>query len=145
MLPGKTNRHRILPRIVLGMVTLGLVGMSLAINLWAQAAGRSTVVVFEANWCASCREVIPVVREIAGQNGLGVQEIDVDAQNAPAQARSYGLNIPTGDLPQVYLVTNGSSSVLFDGRNYRFGKTDVIRATVLQNLRQSLGSGVSGR
>lgn len=139
MRQGKKNRHRIL----LGAVTLGLVGVSLA--MMVQAAARSTVVVFEANWCASCREVIPVVREIAAQNNLGMQEIDVDAQNAPAQARNYGLNIPTGDLPQVYLVTNGSSSVLFDGRNYRFGKTDAIRATVLQNLHQSLGSGASGR
>lgn len=125
---------------------LGALAVSLMAVVWVslygltEAASRTSIVVFSAKWCASCREVTPIVQEIGQQNGIQVQEIDVDAQNAPAQARTYGLSIPSGNLPQVYLVQGGTSSVLFDGSNYRMGRGQIVRTTVLQNLQRGLGS-----
>ncbi len=125
---------------------MGVLAVSLMALLWvglyglSEAASRTSIVVFSAKWCASCREVTPIVREIGQQNGIQVQEIDVDAQNAPAQARTYGLSIPSGNLPQVYLVQGGTSSVLFDGSNYRMGRGQIVRTTVLQNLQRAQGS-----
>lgn len=116
----------------------GLIGLLVGGSLWVQAAARSQIVVFDANWCASCREVVPIIQEVASQNGVAVREIDVDSPNAPEQAKSYGLSIPTRQLPQAYLVKNGNVTLLLDGHQFRSGQSDAIRATVLQNLQQGL-------
>lgn len=108
------------------------------------AANRGTVVVFDANWCASCREIVPIAREIASQNGLGFTEIDMDQQDAPKQARSFGLSIPSEDPPQIYFVDRGRTSQLFSGRGHRFGAGEAARATILQNLQRVLRPGASG-
>jgi thiol-disulfide isomerase/thioredoxin len=119
--------------------------MLLSLGSLAQAAERRLIVIFNANWCASCREVVPMINEVARQNGIPVREIDVDDQRAPSQARSYGLDVPNSDPPQVYLVDNGHVSLVFDGRNYQYGRGDQIRARLLQNLQRELGPGASGR
>jgi len=108
------------------------------------AANRGTIVVFDANWCASCRELTPVVRDVASQNGLGVTQIDIDFQDAPKQARSLGLNIPNDEPPQVFFVDRGKATLIFSGRQYRFGQPEQARATILQNLQRVLQSGASG-
>ncbi len=117
----------------LGMALL----MVIAIMPISEAARQNaTIVVFNANWCASCRTIVPVVQDVGRQNQLPVVVIDVDYADAPKQARSYGLSIPTGELPQVYYVVPGSSSLLFDGKQYKFGMSDLVRATILQNLQE---------
>ncbi len=110
---------------------IGLVVPALA------ASGKDQFVVFNANWCASCREVLPIVREVAMQNGILVREIDVDDQRAPSQARQLGLDIPSNDPPQVYLIHNGGISLVLDGRNFQYGKPELIRSRLLQNLQRS--------
>lgn len=126
---------------VLGLAVMGvaLAGFSLAANT------KNAVVIFTASWCANCRDVVPVVQEIAGQNGLTVQQIDVDSQTAQSQARTFGLTIPTSELPQVYLLNKNNVSLIFDGKRYQYGRADVVRATLLQNLQRDLGPGVSGK
>ncbi|MEB3286638.1 MAG: thioredoxin family protein [Vampirovibrionales bacterium] len=108
----------------------------------AEAAKRTAnaIVIFTANWCASCRTVIPVAQEVASQNGLGVETIDVDKQDAPSQASDFGLSIPSADLPQVYYVNNGRITLLFDARQYKFAKPEIIRTQILSNLQQSKSS-----
>jgi thiol-disulfide isomerase/thioredoxin len=101
------------------------------------ASGKDQFVVFNANWCASCREVLPIVRDVASQNGIMVREIDVDDQRAPSQARQLGLDIPSNDPPQVYLIHNGGISLVLDGRNFQYGKPELIRSRLLQNLQRS--------
>jgi thiol-disulfide isomerase/thioredoxin len=102
------------------------------------SAGRGTLVVFDANWCASCRELVPVIKDVAGQNSLSVSEIDVDAQDAPKQAHSYGLTIPNDEPPQVYFVSRGRATQIYNGKGYKFGYSDAARATILQNLQRVL-------
>lgn len=108
-----------------------------AINtVWA--AGNGTLVFFHANWCASCRDVLPIVQEIAGQNNLTLLQIDVDNQNAPQQARNFGLSIPSEEPPQVYCMNHGRATLIYNGKNYRSGGSNTARATILQNLQQVL-------
>ncbi|HEY9744979.1 MAG TPA: hypothetical protein V6C99_02040, partial [Oculatellaceae cyanobacterium] len=61
---------------------------------WSQDKG--SIVIFRANWSASCREVEPLAKEVAAQHGLNVIEIDVDSQFAPKQAKGLGISIPSG-------------------------------------------------
>lgn len=133
MRPLMTNRFKTF------WMPLILVVVSITMLWTATAADRATLVVFNANWCASCREVVPVVRDIASQNNLTVREIDVDSQTAPKEARSYGLSIPNDEPPQVYLVSRGRVTLLYNGRAYRMGYSESARAAILQNLQQSLG------
>jgi len=122
-----------------------IVGLSVAIVLGLNvgrgvmmgwAAARGSMVMFTANWCASCREVDPIVREVASQNGMSVTEIDVDSQTAPKEAHNYGLSIPNDGPPQVYYVDRGKYTLLFNGKDYKFGYPDTARATILRALQQ---------
>ena len=101
-------------------------------------AEDANIVLFNANWCAQCREIDPIVQEVADQNHLPVKEIDVDDQNAPREVKTMGLSIPTKRLPQIYLLSQGKAILLFDGAKTSFGNDiQAIRATLLQRLRQS--------
>jgi thiol-disulfide isomerase/thioredoxin len=113
---------------------LVLAGLMLMANVALAAPKENAVVVFTANWCASCREIVPVAREVASQNGLSLQTVDVDNQSAPQQAENYGLGIPKSDLPQIYQVGPKGVRLLFDGRGYRYGSTNTVRASMLQNI-----------
>ena len=104
----------------------------------SEAAKRGGgMIVFTAKWCASCRSIVPIVQQLGTQNNMPVTVIDVDAPNAPAQARDNGLSIPTNELPQVYQTSGGGTKLLFDGRQYKFGLDDLVRATILHNLQGS--------
>jgi thiol-disulfide isomerase/thioredoxin len=120
---------------LLSLVIAGLCVNKGMMKTWA--AARGNVVVFSANWCASCREVLPVVREVASQNSMSVTEIDVDAQTAPKQARGLGLSIPSDEPPQVFLVDHGKTTLLYSGKGFKFGYPDAVRATILQNLQKA--------
>ncbi len=118
-----------------GLLVLGLSVGRGVMSGWA--ASRGNMVVFSANWCASCREVLPIVRDVASQNGMGVTEIDVDSQMAPKQARALGLSMPNDEPPQVFYVDRGRATLLYNGKNFKFGYPDAVRAALLQNLQRS--------
>jgi len=120
------------------LVAVGVAGTLTSKPAWAAKKTANSLVMFTASWCAACRPVGPIVQDVAGQNNLSYQSIDVDFQNAPAMAADYGLTIPNADLPQVYLVKGGRVSLLFDGRGFRLGKEEIVRTTILNNLQQSL-------
>lgn len=96
------------------------------------------LVIFNANWCASCRDVLPLVQDIAASNHLELTTIDVDAHTAAKDARILGLSLPKEGPPQVYYVHKRKTVLLYSGENYKFGYNTQIRATILQNLQQAL-------
>ena len=127
------------------MLTISLLagliaGTLITARLVAEAARHNdnALVMFTASWCAKCRPVQPITQEVASQNGLGFSSIDVDVQNAPAEASNFGLSIPSADLPQVYLVKNGHTSLVLDGRTISYGKDEQIRLSLLGNIQQAL-------
>lgn len=126
-------------KILLSLGVALILGLTVGRGLMAGwAATRGNIVLFNANWCASCREVAPIVQDVASQNNLGVTQIDVDAQTAPKEARNYGLSIPSDGPPQVYYVDRGRSTLLYNGKDYKFGYSDMARSTILRNLQRVL-------
>jgi thiol-disulfide isomerase/thioredoxin len=126
-------------KLLIALMVLSVVGISVAKGvLSGWAVSRGTMVVFTANWCASCREVIPLVRDIASQNNIAVSEIDVDSVSAPKQAQGLGLSVPQDEPPQVFFVNKGHAVLIYNGKNYRFGYQDAAKTTILQNLQTAL-------
>ena len=110
------------------LLVLGVEATSLAARPAAE-----TMVVFTADWCASCSTLVPSVQGVARSLGLPVQLINVDAVEAPQQAKDVGLSIPTKELPQVYYVKPGASTLLLlDGSQY-----SETQATQAKNAVQS--------
>ena len=54
---------------------------------------------FSAGWCGPCRQLGPIMEEVAQQ--ATVQKVDVDAQ--PELAQQYGIR----NIPTVILVNDG--------------------------------------
>ena len=58
-------------------------------------ANGPVLVDFWAPWCGPCRQIAPVIEQLAGENaGIKIGKLNVD--NAPNSAQSYGVSsIPT--------------------------------------------------
>lgn len=99
---------------------------------------RGSLVFFTANWCASCREAEPVVKEVADQNNLSVLEIDVDSADAPKQAHNAGLSIPTEAPPQVYFLGHGRTTLIYNGSKAPHATGEDVRSALLAKLQKIL-------
>ncbi len=103
MLFGKQNNIRLaLSLLIAGVVLAGLAGRAV-FAARSEAVKGPVIVVLDASWCAVCREINPVVANLASSQGVQLVRLDVDSANAPVQAGQYGITVNGGDMPQVYL------------------------------------------
>jgi thiol-disulfide isomerase/thioredoxin len=112
--------------------------LSVIVKPYAWSAARSkALVIFDANWCALCREVYPIAQDVAMQNGLPLIKIDLDDPAAVSQAKNLGLTIPASDPPVVYYVDSTRNALLLQGNVVGYGQPERIRSLLMQQLNQS--------
>jgi thioredoxin 1 len=59
-------------------------------------AGKPAIVDFWAEWCAPCRQIAPIIKELAGVYGDQVKIVKIDVDSNPNIASRYGVrSIPT--------------------------------------------------
>ena len=67
------------------------------------------LIYFSASWCGPCRQLGPIMEEVAQQ--ATVQKVDVD--NNPELAQQYGIR----NVPTVVLTSNGEEVIRKVGLN----------------------------
>ncbi len=138
--------HQAKRRILLWGILLSLVLAPGAFfnDVWAAHSpdnGSPTIIFLTASWCGTCREVSSVVQHIVDNSpdlGLKLVVLDVDQASAPAQASSYGIMVTGADVPQVYLASHGKTTLLFNGRDYKFGQSKMAEAQIQEELHHNL-------
>lgn len=131
-----SKRERFSGKKLLQFALTAMAGVALvgAMTLTDAAPRDNTMVVFTANWCANCREIVPIAREISDQNGLNIVVLDVDSPSAPKDAKGMGLSVPTRTLPQIYFFRGGQSRIIFDGGTYTYGQQDAVRSQIMRGI-----------
>lgn len=59
-------------------------------------SGTPVVVDFWAEWCAPCRQMSPIIEELAAEHGEKVKFVSLDTDQNPQTAMAYGIvSIPS--------------------------------------------------
>jgi thioredoxin 1 len=66
-------------------------------------AGKPAIVDFWAEWCAPCRQIAPIIKELAAQYGDQVTVVKVDVDSNPGIAGRYGVR----SIPTVLAISGG--------------------------------------
>lgn len=123
-----------LPRPFLTLALLVVATLVGGSSLFAETRQNPTLVVFTANWCASCRKVVPLVQDVGVKRGVTVEVLDVDDSATPTRVTSFGLAMPRSKPPMVYVVQGGQTTLVLDGKSYSYGQEDAIRSAIEQKL-----------
>jgi thiol-disulfide isomerase/thioredoxin len=97
-------------------------------------ADEDQVVVFTAQWCASCVTLVPSIQGVCSRLGIPFTKIDVDDTKATAQAREFGLTIPRADLPQAYYIQSGKQTLVLNGKQYTSNQGKQVDAEITLQL-----------
>lgn len=72
---------------------------------------QPVLVDFLAPWCGPCRQIAPVIEELAGENSGSVKIGKLNVDNSPGAAQDYGVS----SIPTLMVFKNGEVVERFVG------------------------------
>lgn len=83
---------------------------------------KPVLVDYWADWCAPCRQLSPIIDELAGLHGDKVTFVKLDTNNNPNTATAYGVM----SLPTLQLFVNGEVVTSTSGGKTKAGLLKLI-------------------
>jgi thioredoxin 1 len=87
-------------------------------------SSEPVLVDFWAPWCGPCRQIAPLVEQLAGENAGSAKVLKLNVDDAPNAAQSYGVS----SIPTLMVFKNGEVVDRFVGLQPKARLQDAIDA-----------------
>ena len=87
-------------------------------------SSEPVLVDFWAPWCGPCRQIAPLVEQLAGENAGSAKVLKLNVDDAPRAAQSYGVS----SIPTLMVFKNGEVVDRFVGVQPKTRLQDAIDA-----------------
>jgi thioredoxin 1 len=87
-------------------------------------SAEPVLVDFWAPWCGPCRQIAPLVEQLAGENAGSAKVLKLNVDDAPNAAQSYGVS----SIPTLMVFKNGEVVDRFVGLQPKARLQDAIDA-----------------
>lgn len=87
-------------------------------------SSEPVLVDFWAPWCGPCRQIAPLVEQLAGENAGSAKVLKLNVDDAPRAAQNYGVN----SIPTLMVFKNGEVIDRFVGVQPKTRLQDAIDA-----------------
>ena len=101
--------------------------------------GQPAIVVLSADWCAKCRDMNDIVSDTLTESGAAnwrIITLDVDNPSTQDVSKRYGILLQGADIPQVYALWGGKTTLLLGAKEYQLGHEEEGQSLLQSRLKQ---------